>query len=156
MGHLAKLWQRDLGVDVADQGGAGAAGGLGGGLVAFCGATLQRGVESVARTVNLAERIAGADLVITGEGKLDAQSLRGKVPWGVGKAAKAAGVPTVAIAGQLGDGREEWPVLLDGWTCIIDRPMPLERALEDAPRLLRRAAEQMLRLYLLGRGRSST
>jgi glycerate 2-kinase len=154
LGHLAGLMHKDLGLDVEQMPGAGAAGGLGAGLVAFCRASLCRGVESVGRTVDLAGKISGADLVITGEGRLDAQSLRGKVIYGVASEAKRFGVPTVAIAGQVQGSQNDWSVLLAGRLCIIDGPMPLAEALREAPRLLRNAGEQMFRMYLLGkRGR---
>jgi glycerate kinase len=151
LARLARLTQRDVGTLVEQMPGAGAAGGLGAGLVAFCGARLCRGVESVAETVDLAGKIRGADLVITGEGRLDDQSLRGKVVCGVADIAKRLGVPTVAIAGQMSGGHENRALSLAGWLCIIDRPMPLEQALDEAPTLLRHAGEQALRLYLLGR-----
>ncbi len=151
LAHLAGLIRRDVGVDVEQTPGAGAAGGLGAGLVAFCGARLCRGVESVAQTVDLAGKVQGADLVITGEGRLDNQSLRGKVIWGVASVAKHLGVPVVAVAGQVSGSQDEWSQLLAGWLSISDGPMPLQQALTQAPRLLRSAGEQVLRLYLLGR-----
>ncbi len=151
LGHLAGLIRRDVDADVEQMPGAGAAGGLGAGLVAFCGAKLRRGVESVGQVVDLAGKVAGADLVITGEGRLDDQSLRGKVIWGVASAAKAAGAATIGLGGQIGPCECDLSVLLDSWFCIIDRPMPLAQALADAPRLLRQAGERVLRLYLLGK-----
>jgi glycerate kinase len=151
LARLARLTKRDVGTLVEQMPGAGAAGGLGAGLVAFCGARLCRGVESVAETVDLAGKIQGADLVITGEGRLDEQSLRGKVVCGVAGVAKGLGVPTVAIAGQMGGDPKGLSVSLAGWLCIIDRPMPLEQAVSEAPTMLRHAGEQVLRLYLLGR-----
>lgn len=154
LGHLARVIQRDTGTLVEEMPGAGAAGGLGAGLVAFCGARLCRGVESVAETVDLAGKIQGADLVITGEGRLDSQSLRGKVIWGVASVAKRAGVPTVAVAGQVRGGQEGWSDLLAGWCSIVDGPMALAEAVVEAPRLLRSAGEQVLRLYMAGRGRA--
>ena len=98
--HLAAVVERDLGVALEDEPGAGAAGGLGFGLMAFCGAGLRPGIEVVSDAVGLAERIARADLVITGEGSLDQQSLRGKVPAGVLAACELAGVPGAIVAGQ--------------------------------------------------------
>jgi glycerate kinase len=86
--------------------GAGAAGGLGFGLVAFCGARLRRGVKIVAESVRLRERLKGCDLVITGEGRLDAQTVNGKTPAGVAKAARSLGIPCIAICGCVGDGYE--------------------------------------------------
>ncbi len=90
----------------AEAPGAGAAGGAGFGLVAFCGARLRRGVRIVAESVGLRERLKGCDLVITGEGKLDAQTVNGKTPAGVAEVAKQTGVPCIAICGCVGDGFE--------------------------------------------------
>jgi glycerate kinase len=86
--------------------GAGAAGGLGFGLMAFCGAKLRSGVKIIAESVKLRERIEGCDLVITGEGRLDAQTVNGKTPAGVAKVARQAGVPCIAICGCVGEGYE--------------------------------------------------
>ena len=86
--------------------GDGEAGGLGLGLVAFCGARLRRGVKIVAESVRLRERLKGCDLVITGEGRLDAQTVNGKTPAGVAAVAKRVGVPCIAICGCVGDGYE--------------------------------------------------
>ena len=100
LGHLAAVVQRDLGVDLRDEPGAGAAGGLGFGLLAFCGARLRPGVEVVMDAVGLPRRIAAADLVITGEGSLDEQSLHGKVPAGVLGTCELAGVPVAIVCGR--------------------------------------------------------
>ncbi len=100
LGHLAAVVHRDLGIALKDEPGAGAAGGLGFGLLAFCGARLRRGVDVVMEAVDLPSRVAAADLVLTGEGSLDAQSLRGKVPAGVLSAASAAGVPAAVVCGR--------------------------------------------------------
>ena len=86
--------------------GAGAAGGLGFGLMAFCGAKLRSGVKIIAESVGLRERLEGCDLAITGEGRLDAQTVNGKTPAGVAKVAKRAGVPCIAICGCVGEGYE--------------------------------------------------
>jgi glycerate kinase len=98
--HLAAIVRRDLGVDLRDEPGAGAAGGLGFGLLAFCGARLRPGVELVMDAVGLPARIAVADLVITGEGSLDEQSLHGKTPAGVLAACEAARVPAAIVCGR--------------------------------------------------------
>ena len=98
--NLAAVIREQLGIEVERMSGAGAAGGLGAGLVAFAGAKLRSGIEIVAEAVGLAGRIAGADLVITGEGKFDSQSAAGKTAVGVAKAAEAAGVPCICIPGQ--------------------------------------------------------
>ena len=98
--HFAEVVRRDLGVDVAALPGAGAAGGLGAGLIAFLGAVLRPGIDVVMDATRLDERLGGAGLVITGEGKLDEQSLRGKTPAGVMRAAERRGVPIVIVCGQ--------------------------------------------------------
>jgi len=99
LAHTAAIAARDLGVDRSDEPGAGAAGGLGFGLMAFCGARLRPGVEVVMEAVGFSPRLESADLVISGEGSFDAQSLRGKVPAGVLGAARMQGVPVVILCG---------------------------------------------------------
>jgi len=147
LAHLADVIAHDLGRDVRDMPGAGAAGGLGAGLVAFLGATLRPGIDIVTEAVGLADRLAGADLVITGEGRLDAQSMMGKVVYGVGKVAKDAGVPAVAICGSIGEGATASLALIRGYFSIVNRPMSLDDALADAPRLLREAAANVVRTF---------
>jgi glycerate kinase len=100
LGHFAATVHRDLGLDVREVPGAGAAGGLGAGLIAFLGARLRPGVEVVMDAVGLRERLEGAGAVVTGEGKLDEQSLRGKVVAGVIEAARVARVPVAVVCGQ--------------------------------------------------------
>ena len=100
LARLAAVVGRDLGVDLADEPGAGAAGGLGFGLLAFAGARLRRGVDVVMETQRFEERLAGADLVITGEGSFDEQSLRGKVPDGVIHAARLGGIRCALVCGR--------------------------------------------------------
>lgn len=97
--HAARIVKNDAGVDVSALSGAGAAGGMGAGMVAFFGAELRSGIETVLDTVNFEAKIDGADYVFTGEGKLDSQSLRGKVVSGVAKRAKEKGVPVIAVVG---------------------------------------------------------
>ncbi len=98
---------RELGLMVADLPGAGAAGAMGAGMVAFFGARLQPGIETVLDTVRFEERAAGADFVITGEGRLDSQSLRGKVVIGVSHRAKRMHIPVLAVVGDVGDDLDE-------------------------------------------------
>ncbi len=100
LSRLADVVRRDLGLDLRDRPGAGAAGGLGFGLMAFLGAEIRRGVEVVMEAVGFDGRLEGADFVITGEGKLDEQSLRGKTPAGVLAAARRAGRPVAIVCGQ--------------------------------------------------------
>jgi glycerate kinase len=100
LGHFAAVVYRDLGLDVRDLPGAGAAGGLGAGLMAFLGARLRPGVDVVMESLRLPQRLQGADLVVTGEGRFDQQSLRGKVPAGVLRVAEEARVRAVVLCGQ--------------------------------------------------------
>lgn len=151
LAHLADRIERDLGVDVRTFAGAGAAGGLGAGLNAFCNASFRPGVEIVMAAVALERRLADSHLLVTGEGRLDRQSVMGKVIAGVGRAGKAAGVPVVALVGSLGDGAEAAREVLDGWMPIVDRPMSLADAFRSAPSLLEQAATRLARLALVGR-----
>jgi glycerate kinase len=112
MESLANLVRRDLGSDFREVPGAGAAGGLGFGLMSFCGAELVSGFDLIASLIGLRERIATADLVITGEGKLDGQSLEGKGPVGVAQWARAAGKKVIGLAGGI-DSSEELEAVFD-------------------------------------------
>lgn len=156
LGRLARIIERDLGVAVADLPGAGAAGGLGAGLVAFAGGRLQTGVALVLDAVGLAGRLAGADLCLTGEGSLDASSAYGKTAVGVARLARSLGVPCVAIAGVLGPGAEA--VLeegIDAYFSICPGPITLEDAVGRADVLLEAAARQVVRCFAAGRDLSS-
>ena len=103
---LASVIQKDCNIDVQAIPGSGAAGGMGGGMAAFFGSRLQMGIETVLETVNFDSLLEEADLVLTGEGKIDGQSLRGKVVIGVARRAKRANVPVLAIVGDIGDDVE--------------------------------------------------
>lgn len=105
--HMAGVILRDLGMDVARMAGAGAAGAMGAGVVAFLGGELRPGIEAVLDTVGCDTLLEGADVVFTGEGRIDSQSLHGKVISGVAQRAKAHGVPVVAVVGSIGEGIEE-------------------------------------------------
>lgn len=133
LARLADLVRRDLGRDCRDTPGAGAAGGLGWGLMVFCNAELTSGFDLVAGHVGLEERVARADLVLTGEGRLDAQTLCGKGPVGVAQMARRLGKPVVAYAGAV----EDSPVLRACFDhCFATKPAEL-----DLPAALARAAE---------------
>lgn len=106
MASLAKILARDCGTDVQRIPGSGAAGGMGGGMAAFFGSRLQMGIETVLDTVKFDSLVEGADLVLTGEGKIDGQSLRGKVVIGVARRARSKAVPVIAIVGDIGDDIE--------------------------------------------------
>ena len=149
--RLADVIRRDLGVDVETLPGAGAAGGLGAGLVAFTGATLRPGAEMVTEAVKLDDRINGADLVITGEGRLDSQTARfGKGPAAVARHARKAGIPIIAIGGSVGD-EAELRLLFDGVEATVAEPGTLQEVLDHARPLLVSATTRALRLILTGR-----
>jgi glycerate kinase len=137
LGHLAAIVHRDLAVDLRETPGAGAAGGLGFGLMAFCGAKLRPGVEVVMEAVGFRDRLQEADLVITGEGKLDEQSLHGKVPAGVLRAAREAGAPVAILCGRA-------DVALPGVAIesLVER-FGEERALGETRHVLERLAEEL-------------
>jgi glycerate kinase len=101
--HYAEIVRRDLGIDVADVPGAGAAGGLAAGLIAFCGAIVRPGFDVVAEATGFAERLARADVVVTGEGRLDRQTSFGKTAARVAEASRAAGTPVLAIVGSVAE-----------------------------------------------------
>lgn len=106
LAHMAKAIKRDLGKEIIDLPGAGAAGGMGAGMAAFLGGRLQMGIETVLDTVQFDSLLDGADLVFSGEGKIDTQSLRGKVVIGVARRTKKTGIPLIAIVGDIGDNTE--------------------------------------------------
>jgi glycerate 2-kinase len=150
--RFAHVVRRDVGVDVTDGPGTGASGGLGAGLLAWCGATLTPRFDVVSRFVDLDAEIAAADLVITAEGSLDLQTPRGKIPAEVARRAAAAGVPAVALAGTLGRGaRSNLDVGLLGYVGILPRPCSLDEAIESAAEWVGDGAEQLIRLAMVGR-----
>lgn len=145
LAHFSRL----LGAEaLAGLPGSGAAGGLGFALRAVLGAELRPGVELVAEQLGLAGRIAGADLVLTGEGRLDGQTLRGKTPLGVLRLARAAGVPCVALAGSLGEGYER--LYQEGLTAafaLSEGPESLEQALACAEVRIEARSRAIARLW---------
>lgn len=150
--HLAAVLKRDAGVSILRLPGAGAAGGLGGGLVGFLGARLRSGVEMVMEAVGLEKQLRGCDLVVTGEGRMDGQTARGKTPAGVARMAKRLGIPVIAICGCLGDGVEAVRrVGIDAYVATLSRPTAEADLARVGPRRLTEAAEQVGRLLVLGR-----
>lgn len=146
--HFGDVIEEQLGVPVLDVPGAGAAGGLGAGLVAFAGGVLRPGVDIVADACKLTSRIAGAELVITGEGRIDAQTPHGKTPAGVAKAARQLGIPVVAIAGSLGPGYDAvHDCGIREVISIQSGTMSLAEAMARAPELLAAAAERVARAW---------
>ncbi len=149
--RLAGALRDQLGRDVADLPGAGAAGGLGAGLAGFLGATLEPGFELVARSVRLQEKVEAARLALTGEGRLDAQTSMGKAPQGVIRLARKAGVPVFAFAGELAPGHEA--LFEQGLTSafsLCPGPASLEEARKKAEAWLAAATERALRAWKAG------
>ncbi|MHC8366606.1 glycerate kinase [Pseudomonas sp. ZT5P21] len=148
LGHFAELCAKTLNKDVRDEPGSGAAGGLGFAAKAFLGAQFKAGVEVVAELVGLAEAVKDADLVITGEGRFDAQTLRGKTPFGVARIARQHCVPVIVIAGTLGEGYQAlYEHGIDAAFALASGPMTLEQACTEAPRLLCERASDIARVW---------
>lgn len=142
----AEVVERDLGVPVAEAPGAGAAGGLGAGAIAFLGARQESGIAAVLEIVGFHEAVEGADLVLTGEGSLDEQSLFGKAPVGVAAAAGRAGIPVTALVGRLALGPAE--VLDAGFAsarALLELQPDAGLAVQDAAALLARLTEEVVR-----------
>lgn len=153
LGRLAEVVESQLGIKADQQPGVGAAGGLGYGLVVFCGAKLENGIDLVLDTVRFEERMRGVDLIITGEGRMDGQTAYGKVPVGVARMAKKAGIPVLAIAGDVEDDiGAVYENGIDAVMSTVKRAMSLEEAMRNGRTLLVDAAERSMRLIRLGRG----
>ncbi|WMT20046.1 glycerate kinase [Parageobacillus toebii] len=149
--HYADVIERVLGKQVKDIPGAGAAGGLGAGLLAFLEAKLKRGVEIVLETVNFHERIQGASLVITGEGRIDRQTIFGKTPIGVAKAAKRYNIPVIAIAGSVSDDSDVVRSYgIDALYSIVPGIIPIEKALANARYYVTQTARNIAAVYKIG------
>jgi len=151
LAHLAAVWKREWGVDVAELPGAGAAGGAGAALAAALRAPLISGARLVLEYSGLQRRLEKADLVITGEGRMDFQTQRGKAPAAVAAAARRAGVPVVAVCGSIAASPEQLEetgiaVALG----ITEGPTTLEESMARAAELLERAGERLARLLQLG------
>lgn len=152
LGHFADHCAQLLGKDLRDAPGSGAAGGMGFAAKAFMGARFRPGVEVVAELADLDSLVQGADLVITGEGRFDAQTLRGKTPMGVAKVAKRHGVPVVVLAGTLGEGYQQlYGHGIDAAFALTSGPMSLEQACGEAASLLHARAGDIARLWRIAR-----
>jgi glycerate kinase len=148
LGHFADHCANVLSKDVRDEPGSGAAGGLGFAAKAFLGAQFKAGVEVVAELVGLADAVQNADLVITGEGRFDAQTLRGKTPFGVARIARQQGVSVIVIAGTLGEGYQAlYEHGIDAAFALASGPMTLAQACSEAPRLLRERVSDIARVW---------
>lgn len=150
--HMAQVIKRDLGIDVAHVPGAGAAGGLGAGLISFAGGKLQPGLDLVMDALQMDQILgSGLDLVITGEGSINGQSLFGKVPVGLARRARKYGIPVAAVVGSIGPGAElVHQEGIDALISIAPGPITLDEAMARAGELTEQAAERAMRWLLLG------
>ncbi len=147
----AGVVKRDLGRDVLDVPGAGAAGGLGAGLMVFAGGRLTAGIDAVLDIVRFEELLSGVDLVVTGEGRLDAQTAFGKVPVGVARRVQPHGIPVIAVAGDIGRGSQAvYAMGIRAVVSTVDRAMPLAEALAESTRALEDCGERVMRLLQVG------
>ncbi|WP_274655175.1 glycerate kinase [Paenibacillus humicola] len=149
MSRFADVVQAKTGLRLHDRPGAGAAGGLGGAFQAFFPAQMRRGIDIVIEHTKLREHLQEADLVFTGEGRVDFQTASGKTPMGVAQEAKKLGIPAIVIAGSIGPGIEslyEFGIL--SVHSIVNAPMTLQEAMEKTPELLSQRAEQIVRTFL--------
>ncbi len=149
LGHFADVVARQIGRDHRHVAGAGAAGGLGFGLMAFTAASIRSGVELMIEQVQLSEKIAQADYVLTGEGKIDSQTSLGKTPFGVAQLAKQFNKPVIAFAGLVGEGIED--LFESGFSQIIGinpPDCPLEEALKNAEMNLEKAVAEIVKNLL--------
>ncbi|MGH6830180.1 MAG: glycerate kinase family protein [Methylocella sp.] len=152
LSQFAEFIRTTLGIDVKNLAGAGASGGLGAGLVAFCGARLKSGIDIVVEATGLEKALEGAHLAITGEGRVDFQTAFGKTPSGVARAAKKWNVPVVAVGGALADdARGVFEHGIDGLESAAARDMSLEEAIQKSRLHLEFAGERLARLLLIGR-----
>ncbi len=151
LANFAEVVKRDLGADVDGVPGSGAAGGLGGGIMAFLGGRLRPGVDIVLDTVDLASRLDGADLIITGEGCMDFQTVYNKAPIGVARLAGERGIPVIGVSGSLGDGfTDVHDHGIAAAVAITHAPMTLDEATDRVAELIASATEQAVRLIQVG------
>jgi len=151
LAHYADVIKKDLGADLRDVPGAGAAGGLGLGLMVFLKAKMIPGIDVVIKATGLVNDLKGADLVFTGEGRIDFQSACGKVPTGVALKAKEFGIPVIALVGEMGqDYQVVYAQGIDAILSIAPGPITLEQSMKDAEKLVINAAECAMRLFMCG------
>lgn len=152
LGHYATIIKKDLNKDIGSIPGAGAAGGLGAGLMAFLDGKLSPGIDIVIRYTNIEDQMAGVDFVITGEGSIDSQTRFGKTPYGVAKVAKKFDIPVIAIAGSLGDDIDIlYDYGFDVFLSIMQGVSDLDDALENGAKNIERTCENIGRLIRTSR-----
>ncbi|MBM7554474.1 glycerate kinase [Thalassobacillus pellis] len=148
MDHWANEIEKVTGIQLHELPGAGAAGGIGGAFLAFFPSKMKRGIDIVLEHTGLIDSLKGTDLVITGEGQVDLQTASGKTPMGVAQAAHRENIPTVIIAGSVGEGVEilyQFGVV--SVSSIINRPLTLRESMKNADVLLTTSAEQVVRSF---------
>lgn len=149
--HYAQCILRDLGKDIVNIPGTGAAGGLGAGLLVFCNAILKSGIQTVLDAVNIEQYLPETSLIITGEGRIDGQSIYGKVPVGVAQAAAAYNIPVIVIAGSIGsDAGKVYDYGISAITTIVEGPTSLDEAMEKAPELIKNATTRIMKTMWVG------
>lgn len=149
--HFARLVKEQMGLDLLDMPGAGAAGGLGAGLVAFTGAKIKSGIETVLEVAGFKEKLDWADIVITGEGKIDSQSVLGKVISGISEMAKEKDVPVIAVSGAIDYGAEViYEKGVSTMEAAVCKTMLLDEAVKNADILVENAVERVMRAIKIG------
>ncbi len=155
--HYAAIIKDQLSKDILEVPGTGAAGGLGAGLLVFCKASLKSGIKTVLEAVNIEQHLKDTNIIITGEGKIDGQSIYGKVPVGIAEVAKPYDIPVIAIVGSIGEGASKvYDYGITSIMSILDNPMSLEKAISDGKSLLEDSAERMMRMLKAGMSISDT
>ena len=149
--HLAEIIKAQMGIDLESLPGAGAAGGLGAGLVAFAGADIRSGIKTVLELADFEKKLEWADIVITGEGKIDTQSVLGKVISGISQMAKKKNIPVIAVSGAIEYGAE---VMYDKGVSTMEaavcKTMQLDEAVRNADILVENAVERVMRAVRIG------
>jgi len=152
--NLSNIIRQGLRLEVENMPGAGAAGGMGAGLVAFLNASLQSGIDIVCDSIGFDKHLADSDLVLTGEGRIDHQTACGKTVVGIARRAKLAGKTVIAIAGELGEGYQEvYNCGIDAVVSILPRCMERNDAMKNAEKLVQEATERTLKLFHVSQGR---
>ena len=145
LAHFANTIKSTLGKDISSIPGAGAAGGTGAGLMAFLNGELVNGIELILKTLRIEEIIKQADLVFTGEGKIDEQTLHGKTISGIASMAKKHGVPVIVVTGKIGEGIEDiYNIGVSAVYSIVNKPMELKEAIDQAPLLLQDCSKNIM------------
>jgi glycerate kinase len=148
--HFAEVIIQEMGKDLLNVPGSGAAGGLGAGLLAFLNAEIKSGINIVMEVANFEEKIKNSDFIITGEGATDFQSMFGKVPFGIAQVAKKWNKPVFCISGTLGTGYEKlYDIGITALFSIVSKPMTLDEAISRGEELLEQATDNIFRLLIV-------